>query len=148
MGSDHRQPHLWRVKSKRRSSAWALRGLISARASSVSGIVNGIDTDVWDPETDETIAKRYTCTRLRNRAPNREVLCERFGFVNDDAPIFTVVSRLTWQKGMDILVEVVDDLIAMGGKLAVLGSGEEYCENAFLEAARRHPGKARYHYRL
>ncbi|AJY44595.1 glycogen synthase GlgA [Martelella endophytica] len=118
-----------------------LEGLISARAHTVHGIVNGIDTDVWDPETDETIARRFTASKLRLRDDNRIRLCENFGLDNDDSPIFSVVSRLTWQKGMDLLAEAVDALVAMGGKLAVLGSGDYNLEQAFLDAVRRHPGR-------
>ena len=73
--------------------------------------------------------------------PNRQALSERFGLDNDDSPIFSVVSRLTWQKGMDILAEVVGDLVAMGGKLAVLGTGEPGLEEGFRNMARFYPGR-------
>ncbi|TPW30551.1 glycogen synthase GlgA [Martelella alba] len=118
-----------------------LEGLISVRSDTVSGIVNGIDTDVWDPETDDTIVKPYNVSKLRQRAKNRDIVGERFGLDNDDAPIFCVVSRLTWQKGMDLLAEAIDELVALGGKLAVLGTGEHHLEQAFLDAVRRHPGR-------
>lgn len=118
-----------------------MEGLISARSETVHGIVNGIDTDVWDPETDDSIARRYSCAKLRQRAQNRETLSERFGLDNDDSPIFCVVSRLTWQKGMDLLAETVGDIVAMGGKLAVLGTGDHHLEHAFERAVRLYPGR-------
>src|SRR5690606_20222309 len=75
------------------------------------------------------------------RAANRAALCERFGIENTPGPLFSVVSRLTWQKGMDMLVESVDQLVEMGGKLVVLGSGDPALENGLKGAAARHPGK-------
>lgn len=116
-------------------------GLLSARLSHLSGIVNGIDTDVWNPQTDTHIAANYGPTTLKKREINRKALSERFGFDNAPGPIFCVVSRLTWQKGMDVLAEVIDDIVDNGGKLAVLGSGDPSLESAFLTAAARHPGR-------
>ncbi|WP_174803818.1 glycogen synthase GlgA [Martelella limonii] len=118
-----------------------LEGLISARAHTVTGIVNGIDTDVWNPATDDSLVSRYSAHKPRAREPNRQALSERFGLDNDDSPIFCVVSRLTWQKGMDILAEVVGDLVAMGGKLAVLGTGEPGLEEGFRNMVRFYPGR-------
>tara|TARA_R110002020_G_scaffold316361_6_gene531485 strand:- start:7577 stop:9028 length:1452 start_codon:yes stop_codon:yes gene_type:complete len=117
-----------------------LDGLINARADALHGIVNGIDTKVWDPGTDTMIAANYTHSKLKKRQPNREALAERFGFADTDGPVFTVVSRLTWQKGIDVLAEIVDDIVAMGGKLAVLGSGDQALESALQAAADRHHG--------
>lgn len=116
-------------------------GLLTARLSHLSGIVNGIDTDVWNPQTDPHIAANYGPTTLKKREINRKALSEHFGFDNAPGPIFCVVSRLTWQKGMDVLAEVIDDIVDNGGKLAVLGSGDASLESAFLTAAARHPGR-------
>ncbi|CAN7229849.1 glycogen synthase GlgA [Pararhizobium sp. LjRoot235] len=116
-------------------------GLLTARLSHLSGIVNGIDTDVWNPQTDTHIAANYGPTTLKKREINRRALSEYFGFDNAPGPIFCVVSRLTWQKGMDVLAEVIDDIVDNGGKLAVLGSGDPSLESAFLTAAARHPGR-------
>ncbi len=118
-----------------------LDGLINLRAHDLHGIVNGIDTDIWNPETDKHLAATYTAATLDKRAANRAALQERMGLAPDDAPIFCVVSRLTWQKGMDVLCDGVDDLVARGGRLAVLGSGDKAMEGALLAAAARHRGK-------
>lgn len=118
-----------------------LEGLISARAHTVHGIVNGIDTDVWNPETDDAIDRTYTAAKLRHRAHNRQQLSERFGLDNDDSPIFCVVSRLTWQKGMDLLADSIGELVAMGAKLVVLGTGDHYLQEAFSNAVRLYPGR-------
>lgn len=117
-----------------------LEGLIRSRAHDLFGIVNGIDTDVWNPETDHHLAATYTDAGLEIRAANRQVVEKRFGLRHDDSPLFCVISRLTWQKGMDILASVVDDLVSAGARLAVLGSGDDDLEGALLAASTRHPG--------
>ena len=118
-----------------------LEGLIRARVNSVHGIVNGIDTDVWNPETDTFLARNYSLKTLPQRATNRQAVAARFGLHDDNSPLFCVISRLTWQKGMDLLAETVDELVRLGGRLAVLGSGDAALEHAFLNAAARHPGR-------
>lgn len=125
-----------------RTSAFGmgLDGLINARADSLHGIVNGIDTDVWDPSSDKTIAANYSLAKPKKRQTNRKALADYFKFEDTDKPVFTVVSRLTWQKGIDVLTELADDIVAMGGRLAVLGSGDEALELALQSAAERHPG--------
>ena len=118
-----------------------LDGLINTRAGVLHGIVNGIDTSVWDPETDPHLAHGFSAKRLKGRAANRASIEQAFGLDADRDPIFCAITRLTWQKGMDLLAEVIDDLIAMGGKLAVLGSGDMAIEGALLAQAARHRGR-------
>jgi len=118
-----------------------LEGLINARASDLLGIVNGIDTAVWNPETDTHIARPFAAGSLKQRALNRQALAERFSLEQDSGPIFCVISRLTWQKGIDLIAEVADWIVEQGGKLAVLGSGDQGLEGALLAAASRHRGR-------
>lgn len=118
-----------------------LDGLINMRSSDLYGIVNGIDTAIWDPETDKHLVSNYTAATLKARAPNRAAVEDRFGLDRDDSPIVCVVSRLTWQKGMDILATVVDGVVATGARLAILGSGDAGLEGALLAAAARHRGR-------
>ena len=103
-----------------------LDGLISARAGALHGIVNGIDTDVWNPETDPLLAAPPTPPASSAvRAQNRAALAGRFGLHNDDTPLFVLVSRLTWQKGIDLLAWITaQDIVRAGHRLAVLGSGD------------------------
>ena len=125
-----------------RTSAFGmgLDGLINARADSLYGIANGIDTEVWDPATDKIIAANYSLAKPKKRQANRAALADYFHFEDTDKPVFTVVSRLTWQKGIDVLTELANDIVAMGGRLAVLGSGDQALEAALKSAAERHPG--------
>ncbi|MBP2237398.1 starch synthase [Sinorhizobium kostiense] len=117
-----------------------LDGLLASRLASLAGIVNGIDVDTWNPETDPYIAQNYGPGTLKKRAANRKVLEERFGLDKTPGPIFCVISRLTWQKGMDLLAQVTDDIVALGGKLIVLGAGDVALEGALMAAASRHRG--------
>ncbi|HEY9009920.1 MAG TPA: glycogen synthase GlgA [Devosia sp.] len=123
------------------SYGMGLEGLLQSRANVLHGILNGIDIDAWDPQVDVALPEGYTAGTTEKRAQNREALCQRFGIDNTAGPLFSVVSRLTWQKGMDMLVESVDALVAMGGKLVVLGSGDPALENGLKGASARHPGK-------
>jgi len=118
-----------------------LEGLIRAWSGRVTGIVNGIDPAVWNPEHDPALASRYTVRTLGRRQANKRAVETMFGLDSDDGPLFTVISRLTWQKGMDVLAVCLDALVAMGGRLALLGSGDEQLEDEFRDAAARHPGR-------
>lgn len=106
-------------------------GLLRLRATAVSGILNGIDTDVWNPATDPLLAARYSTPE--GRSANKAALQRELGLAVDPAtPLFAVVSRLTWQKGMDVLLQCLPTL---PGQLAVLGTGEPQIEAAFRAAA-------------
>jgi starch synthase len=118
-----------------------LEGLLQSRADTVSGILNGIDANEWNPGTDAALAQVYTPSNIFERAANKRALEQRFGLDAGDGPIFSVVSRLTWQKGLDMLPAQIDSLVAHGGRLIVLGSGDAEIENGFAGAALRHPGK-------
>ncbi|GEN99841.1 glycogen synthase [Novosphingobium sediminis] len=118
-----------------------LEGLIRAREGDVSGIVNGIDPAVWNPASDPALKGTYSARALAKRAANAQALEAEFGIEQGDGPLFIVISRLTWQKGMDVLLEAADHLVGIGGRLALLGSGDAALESGFHAAAARHPGK-------
>ncbi len=118
-----------------------LDGVLRARRPVLEGIVNGIDTAVWNPETDPDIAARYTASTPDKRIVNKRALEKRFGLDRDDGMLFCVVSRLTWQKGMDIFAASLDALVASGARLALLGTGEAHIEQAIEAAAQRHKGR-------
>ena len=122
-------------------SGMGLDGLLRARRHILSGIVNGIDTDVWNPATDAALAATFSSARLPVRAANKRAVEEAFGLDTHGGALFTVVSRLTWQKGMDILAACIDGLVTAGGRLAVLGTGEPAGEGLFHAAVLRHPGR-------
>jgi len=115
-------------------------GLITTRRDHVIGIVNGIDTAIWNPATDPNLAAVYDARSLHRREQNRRAIDSAFGLAEGGGPLFCVVSRLTMQKGMDVLAGLTDTLTSVGGRLAVLGSGDAKLEAAFEAAAARHPG--------
>jgi starch synthase len=117
-----------------------LDGLLRYRSGRLSGILNGIDDAVWNPATDAMIPVRFGRGRLTRRPENKVVLQQRMGLQqNPNALLIGIVSRLTSQKGLDLLVNQIDGLSAAGMQLAVLGTGELYLEQAFIRAAERHP---------
>jgi starch synthase len=118
-----------------------LDGLLRLRQAVLKGIVNGIDTSVWDPATDSHIPATYDAKRLGRRAVNRRAVEEHFGFEANTDLLYCIVSRLTAQKGMDLVVESIDDVVRSGARLALLGSGQSEIEAAFASAAKRHPGR-------
>jgi starch synthase len=115
--------------------------LLNNRSETVFGILNGIDMDAWNPATDEGLAQTYTASSIQSRVVNKRAVQDAFGLEQTSAPLFAVVSRLTGQKGIDLLADNIDYLVSLGGQLAVLGSGETELENAVRYAAQRHPGK-------
>jgi starch synthase len=118
-----------------------LEGLLQSRSDVLYGILNGIDVNDWNPGGDPALAETFGASTTHLRINNKKALAEAFGLEDGPGPLFGVVSRLTWQKGMDMLAETVDEIVARGGRLVVLGSGEAELENGFKGAAMRHPGK-------
>jgi starch synthase len=119
-----------------------LEGLLRTRADVLIGIRNGIDEELWDPATDAHLPVRYDATGLELRAQNKDALQARFGLARDpDALLFSIVSRLTWQKGSDLVLDALPELLHTGGQLAVLGAGDAELEHRFAAAAKMHPGR-------
>jgi starch synthase len=115
-----------------------LQGVIGERAAVVSGILNGVDTAVWSPAAEAENA--YSATDMRGKAAARAALCAEFA-LEVPGPLVIVVSRLTDQKGIDLLPAVVPDFVAGGGGLVVLGSGDPALEGAMRALAARFPGR-------
>jgi starch synthase len=118
-----------------------LHGLLQTRSHDISGILNGVDYSVWNPSTDTTIDTRYTAAKPGGKAKCKAALQERLGLErNEDALLFGVVSRLTEQKGLDLLLSAIPDIVQRGGQLAVLGTGDPALETGMKNAAAAHPG--------
>ena len=120
-----------------------LDGLLRQRADALAGILNGVDDAVWNPATDVHLPARYDRRRLAKRAANKAALQARFGLDVEPATfLLGVVSRLTYQKGLDLVADALPDIVGMGAQVAVLGSGEKALEMALVNAAAKHPGRA------
>jgi starch synthase len=115
-------------------------GVLRAQQYKLSGILNGIDTKVWNPDKDLLIAQTYNAGKLVDKAKNKSALQARCGLaVDPKAMMFAVVSRLTSQKGIDLVLGALDQILAADGQLVVLGQGDPGLQQALLEAARKHP---------
>jgi starch synthase len=118
-----------------------LDGLLRTRAADLTGILNGIDVSVWDPLTDTAIASRYGVSGLDGRAPNKAALQRRMGLqVLPDAFLLGVVSRLSWQKGLDLLFACLPTIVSGDMQLALLGDGDADLREAFRAASEANPG--------
>ena len=116
-----------------------LDGLMRHRADCLSGILNGIDADIWNPATDPHIATYQT---PGGKAEARAALLEEMGLGPGAGPVACVISRMTWQKGLDLLHEAAGALLGRDGRLVVLGSGEPALEEAWQRLGDEHPGVA------
>jgi starch synthase len=123
-----------------------MAGLLRYRSASLTGILNGIDDAQWNPASDPHLPVHYTSATLGDKSANKQALQRKMGLaVVDDRPLFGVVSRLSGQKGLDLLLACADALVELPAQLVVLGSGDTALEKAFRELAARHPGRVAVH---
>ncbi|WP_445288924.1 glycogen synthase GlgA [Variovorax atrisoli] len=120
-----------------------LDGLLRQRSAALSGILNAVDDKVWNPAADAALVQGYHTPEGRHMAGKarcKSVLQHQLGLAErPDAPLFIVVSRLTEQKGLHLVLGGLDALLAQGGQLALLGSGEAWLEEAFRQRAAAAP---------
>ncbi|MCL2523023.1 MAG: glycogen synthase GlgA [Betaproteobacteria bacterium] len=121
---------------------YALAPLLRHRREELHGILNGIDDAIWNPAADPALATPYAANRLAAKRANKRALQQEMGLdVADDRPLFGVVSRLTEQKGHDLLLAVGDALPELPAQLVVLGSGDAALQDGFLALAEKWPGQ-------
>jgi starch synthase len=120
-----------------------LNGILTFRASDLIGVLNGIDTSVWNPATDPTLPAKYDPANLGPKTDCKNYLCQRFGLrYNQQTPIYGVVSRLYEQKGLDLLKAIVARLMEkLDIQIVVLGTGESDLEYAFSDFHGRYSGR-------
>ncbi len=117
-------------------------GVIAARGAAVSGILNGVDDAVWHPTHDSALPARYDARSLEGKAECKRALQQALGLAPQaDAPLLCVVSRLSTQKGLDLLLGALPVLLAGGAQLALQGAGDPLLETAWRAAAGAHPGR-------
>lgn len=121
---------------------FGLQGLLQQRSSDITGILNGIDTEEWNPESDKHLPAHYSSVRMTGKAANKLALQIRMGLNQDaDVPLLGVVSRLTHQKGLDLLLEIAPRLLELPVQLVILGSGEPGMQKNARYLAHHYPGK-------
>lgn len=118
-----------------------LDGLLRHRAADLHGILNGIDDEIWNPATDAWIAERYDVANLTRKRLNKAALQDTVGLPRSDVPVIGMVTRLTEQKGIDLVIEALPALLARGVQLVVLGAGSQAYQHAFAAAAAHNPSR-------
>jgi starch synthase len=121
---------------------WGLDGVLRDRRASLTGILNGVDYDEWNPEKDPHIAVKYSAKAMDGKATCKAALQRRCGLpVRPDVPVIAMVGRLAEQKGVDLFARGADGILHHDVQVVVLGSGERWLEDAVRSTAWRHPGK-------
>jgi len=134
--------HTYAEEIQEARDGFGLEGVLHGRRERLTGIVNGLDTAYWDPARDPFLKAAYSRQRLGGRAANRPALCRDMGLeATGPGPILGMVGRLTDQKGVTLVLEALDELVAMGARLAVLGDGDPAIVAALRAAQERHPGR-------
>jgi starch synthase len=117
-----------------------LDGVLRARSDRLRGILNGIDTEIWNPATDPLLPHRFGRDSLQGKALCKKALQVRSGLPGEGrAPLFALISRLTPQKGVDLVLGALPRLLAAGAQLVVLGQGEPALQEALRKAADQYP---------
>jgi starch synthase len=121
---------------------YGLEGLLRHRQDALSGILNGIDTEQWSPQTDPAISQHYDVTQLSQKLGNKTALQHRVGLpVNSDIPVFGLISRLVEQKGIDLILDCLPDMMTMPMQFVLLGSGSPNFEQRLQNFAHLYPQK-------
>jgi starch synthase len=117
-----------------------LDGLLRARSADLSGILNAVDASVWNPANDPLLAHHYDARHMAGKARNKADLQTAIGLpVSPDAPVFAMVSRITEQKGLPLVLGALDEIVSRGGQLVILGNGDLALEQSILEQVKAHP---------
>lgn len=121
---------------------YGLAPLLRHRADALRGILNGVDNALWNPATDPALAAPYAANRLAAKRENKRALQIEMGLdAAVDRPLFGIISRLTEQKGLDLVLTLGEGITHLPAQLAILGSGDKTMEAGFAELAARHSGQ-------
>jgi len=118
-----------------------LEGVLASRRGTVQGITNGIDCAAWNPEEDPYLPAHFGVGDLYGKRVCKQAVQRQLGLPNRDVPLLAVIGRLTPQKGFDLFLEVIAELVVLDVQIAVLGTGDQNLEREFLLAKSRHPNK-------
>ncbi|HSA61663.1 MAG TPA: glycogen synthase, partial [Nitrospiraceae bacterium] len=116
-----------------------LEGVLAGRTDGVRGITNGIDVNAWNPETDPYLPAQYSAVDLSGKQACKRALQRELRLPGRDVPILAVIGRLTPQKGFDLLMEIIPELMALDVQIAILGTGDRDLEKQFRTAKTTHP---------
>lgn len=117
-------------------------GILRDKKKIFTGILNGVDYKVWNPETDKLIPQTYTYANIGKKAENKKALVEKCGFAFDEnVPLIGIISRLDDQKGFDILEQAFDEILNMNVQMVVLGVGDKKYHKMLSDFEKKHSGK-------
>lgn len=122
-----------------------LEGVLAGRADGIYGITNGIDVVSWDPATDAHLPANYSLVDLSNKEVCKRAVQRELGLQNSDVPLLAIIGRLTHQKGFDVLIELLPELMLLDVQVAVLGTGERLLEQQFRAAQAKYPDRIGLH---
>ena len=124
------------------ASGEGLDTILRERGDNFVGILNGLDTDIWNPATDRTIPVQYDATHIAGKAADKAALQQSLGLdAEPGTPVIGVVSRLVEQKGFDLVAQIVDQIVDLGAQLVVLGTGDPAVEIEFVRVAADRPNR-------
>ena len=127
---------------QQKALGFGMQGLLAHRSDKLTGIVNGIDTSDWNPATDHHLVQGYDAGQMAGKTANKLALQEKMGLKRDpDIPLLGMISRITHQKGGDLLLEIAPQLLQENVQIVLLGTGEAVLENGFRNLAHAHPDK-------
>ncbi|MCX5724422.1 MAG: glycogen synthase GlgA [Nitrospirae bacterium] len=118
---------------------FGLEGVLRNREDRLLGILNGIDTDRWNPATDPYLPAKYSAADRSGKQRCKQALQREFGLPETSAPLLSVIARLTSQKGLDLVAAIIPELVAMDLQLVILGTGEPELEAEFQALQARYP---------
>lgn len=118
----------------------SLDGVLRLNQHKLTGILNGVDYELWNPKHDHFLPAPYSASHLSGKADCKKALLDEFKLPAGNAPLFGIVSRLTTQKGFDLIQQVIEDsILSIGAKFVLLGSGDPYFEAYFTNLAKKYP---------
>lgn len=121
---------------------YGLEGLLAYRKNVLVGIINGIDVEQWSPETDDHLKQKFSAASLDGKRANKQALQQRVGLpVNDQLPVVALISRLVEQKGIDMVLDCLPDMMTMPLQFVLLGAGDKGYEQRLQNLARQYPDK-------
>jgi starch synthase len=123
-----------------------LQGLLASRSQELTGILNGVDYKIWNPAKDKLLTHRYPPGNIAGKQANKIALQKELDLeIREQAPLFSMISRLTWHKGIDLVISVLPTIIQRGGQFVAVGTGEHGIEDSLRDLAKRYPKQVAVH---